>query len=281
MKGLVMEGGAMRGMFTAGVIDVFMENGIEFDAAVGVSAGATFGCNFKSRQIGRAIRYNKKFCRDWRYCSVRSLVLTGDLYGADFCYNRIPNELDVYDLESYRKNPMKFYVVASDCETGTPIYRELKDCGETDLEWMRGSASMPLASRIVNVDGFKILDGGMTDSIPLEFMEAIGCTKNVVILTQHREYAKTKSKLMWLLKIVLARYPRLVEAMEHRAEMYNSQKEHVFRRVTEGSAIAICPEKPLGIRRTEKNPDELQRCYDEGRRIATERLSEIRAFLSD
>ena len=124
-KGLVLEGGAMRGMFTSGVTDVFMENGIVFDGAVGVSAGATFGCNIKSGQPGRAIRYNKRFAGNWRYCSMRSFFLTGDMYGADFCYNQIPNKLDVYDVESYRKNPMEFYVVCTDVETGKPYYKKI------------------------------------------------------------------------------------------------------------------------------------------------------------
>lgn len=132
-NGLVMEGGAMRGMFTAGVIDVFMECGVTFDGAIGVSAGATFGCNLKSKQAGRAIRYNKRFCRDWRYCSLKSLIKTGDLYGADFCYNQIPNVLDIFDIQTYRDNPMPFYIVASDCVTGQPVYKELKNCDANEL----------------------------------------------------------------------------------------------------------------------------------------------------
>ena len=142
--GLVLEGGAMRGMFSAGVTDVLMENKIEFDGAIGVSAGATFGCNFKSKQPGRAIRYNKRFCKDWRYSSFKSLIKTGDYYGADFCYNELPNKLDIYDVKTYRENPMPFYIVASDCNTGKPVYKELKKCDADELTWMRASASMPL-----------------------------------------------------------------------------------------------------------------------------------------
>lgn len=153
-KGLVLEGGAMRGMFTSGVLDVFMENGIDFDGAIGVSAGATFGCNYKSRQPGRAIRYNKRFSHDWRYCSFRSLFLTGDMYGADFCYNQIPNRLDIYDVETYRKNPMQFYIVASDAVSGKSVYKKLETCDAHDLMWMRASASMPLVSKPVKIDGF-------------------------------------------------------------------------------------------------------------------------------
>lgn len=279
-KGLVLEGGAMRGMFTSGVLDVFMENGIDFDGTIGVSAGATFGCNFKSRQIGRAIRYNKRFSHDWRYCSIRSLIFTGDLYGADFCYNQIPNKLDLFDLEAYRSNPMEFYCVASDCVTGKPVYKKLETCDAHDLVWMRASASMPIASHVVKVDGYTLLDGGMTDSIPLEYFESIGYNRNVVILTQPREFIKETAGLMGLMKILLHKYPKIIEAMKHRAEFYNRETREIFEKADRGEVFVICPEKSLGISRTEKNPDELQRVYDEGKRIAEEQLEKVKSFLT-
>ena len=280
-KGLVLEGGAMRGMFSSGVLDVFLENGIAFDGAVGVSAGATFGCNFKSRQIGRAIRYNKKYSHDWRYCSFRSLILTGDLYGAEFCYDRLPNELDVFDLAAYRANPMEFYCVASDCRTGKPVYKKLETCDGQDLTWMRASASMPLASHVVKIDGYELLDGGMTDSVPLRFFEGLGYNRNVVILTQPRDFRKKPASLMWLVKAALHRYPLAVQAMKNRPQVYNEETADVFAKADRGEVFVICPEKPLGISRTEKDPDELQRVYDEGRRIATAVLPKLRAFLGE
>ena len=258
-RGLVLEGGAMRGMFTSGVLDVFLENGIDFDGAIGVSAGATFGCNFKSRQIGRAIRYNKRFSHNWRYCSIRSLIFTGDLYGADFCYNQIPNQLDVFDLDAYRANPMEFYCVASDCITGKAVYKKLETCDAHDLVWMRASASMPIASRVVEVDGYKLLDGGMTDSIPLHYFESIGYNRNVVILTQPRDFTKKSSGLQGLIKIMLRKYPNIVEAMKHRSEVYNQETSEIFSKADKGEIFVICPEKSLGISRTEKDPNELRR----------------------
>ena len=271
----------MRGMFSSGVLDVFLENGITFDGAVGVSAGATFGCNFKSRQIGRAIRYNKKYSHDWRYCSFRSLILTGDLYGAEFCYDRLPNELDVFDLAAYRANPMEFYCVASDCRTGKPVYKKLETCDGQDLTWMRASASMPLASHVVKIDGYELLDGGMTDSVPLRFFEGLGYNRNVVILTQPRDFRKKPASLMWLVKAALHRYPLAVQAMKNRPQVYNEETADVFAKADRGEVFVICPEKPLGISRTEKDPDELQRVYDEGRRIATAVLPKLRAFLGE
>lgn len=279
-NGLVMEGGAMRGMFTAGVIDVFMENGITFDGAIGVSAGATFGCNIKSEQPGRVIRYNKKYAHDKRFCSVWSLIKTGDMYGADFCYNQIPNKLDYYDVEAYRKNPMNFYIVASDCVTGKPVYKELKTCDEKDLIWMRASASMPLASRIVEVDGYKLLDGGMTSSIPLNYMEENGYSKNIVILTQPREFEKKPASLIGLMKIALRKYPAMVEAMKNRHIVYNNEKKYVFEKEAQGTVLVICPEEDLGISRTEKDVNELQRVYEMGRKLTLVRLEEIKNFLN-
>lgn len=278
-KGLVLEGGAMRGMFSAGVMDVMMENGIEFDGAIGVSAGATFGCNYKSHQIGRSIRYNKKYCNDKRYCSFQSLMKTGDLYGADFCYYKIPNELDPFDLETYKNNPMEFYVVASDAKEGTPIYKKLETCREDDLKWMRASASMPLVSTPVEVDGYVLLDGGMTDSIPLKYFQSIGYEKNIVILTQPKDFVKKPASLIWLMKIALRKYPKLVNAMANRHVVYNEETAYAFDQEKTGNTLVICPETALGISRTEKNPDELQRVYEEGRKLAEKKLGEIKLFL--
>lgn len=278
-KGLILEGGAMRGMFTSGVLDVLMENGVEFDGAIGVSAGATFGCNIKSRQPGRAIRYNKRFSHDWRYCSLRSLLTTGDLYGADFCYNVLPHQLDIFDLDTYRRNPMEFWVVASDCETGKPIYKQLDTCDDRDLTWMRASASMPLASHIVDIDGYHLLDGGITDSIPLAYFESIGYNRNIVVLTQPENYRKKPNRLIWLMRLALRRYPMIISALRNRHIEYNRTTEAIRQRAAQGDVLVICPETPLNISRTSKNPDEMQRVYDEGRRVATAQINEIRNFL--
>jgi len=279
MKGLVLEGGAMRGMFTCGVLDVFMEQGITFDGAIGVSAGATFGCNLKSKQIGRAIRYNLRFAKDPRYCSFRSLLKTGDLYNADFCYRQLPDELDIFDRKTFRENPLEFYLVVTDIESGEPVYFKMKDGEAAELEWMRASASMPLVSKPVCIDGHKYLDGGISDSIPLKYFEKIGYDKNVVILTQPRNYRKKKSRIQFLMKLLLAKYPELYKAMKNRPESYNEQTAYVFEQEAKGSAFVICPEESLGISRTEDNVDELKRVYELGRQTATAKLSAVKEFL--
>ncbi len=278
--GLIMEGGAMRGMFTCGVIDVFMENGIILDGAIGVSAGAVFGCNFKSRQIGRPIRYNKNYCRDWRYCSVRSLIRTGDLFGADFCYHLLPDILDPFDREAFLSNPMAFYIAATDVRTGKPIYYLCSDGGKRDIEWMRASASMPLASRIVEFEGVSLLDGGISDPVPYRYMENQGYDRNVIILTQPKGYYKRRFKLMTAIQTEYRRYPKLVEAMEQRHIVYNRQMAEIREREQSGKAIVIRPPEALGIEHVSHDPGELERVYRIGRGEAESRLSEISWFLS-
>lgn len=172
--GLILEGGAMRGMFSAGVMDVMMENGIRFDGIIGVSAGAAFGVNYKSGQIGRAIRYNAKYCRDKRYCGVGSLLKTGNLFNTEFCYGEVPLKLDAFDFDTYEKDPTAFYVTCTDIESGKPVYHEYTGRNDHGFDWIRASASLPLVSQIVEIDGVKLLDGGIADSIPVAYFESIG-----------------------------------------------------------------------------------------------------------
>lgn len=279
--GLVMEGGAMRGMFTAGVTDVLMENDIVFDGAAGVSAGACFGCNYKSRQKGRAIRYNLRFCRDKRYCSLYSLITTGDMFGAKFCYHTMPDELDIFDYDEFNRNPMVFYVVCTDVETGKPVYKKLNTADYEGLEWIRASASMPLASRIVEIDGRKFLDGGISDSIPLSFMERHGFERNIVILTQPRDYIKKPSKSIKLVKSVYKKYPKLVKTYSERAKMYNDQLEYIRKSESEGRAFVIAPPKKLEVGHVEHNPDKLLEVYRAGRKAALDNLDRILEFLGE
>ena len=236
-KGLVLEGGALRGLFTAGVMDVMMENGIEFDGLIGVSAGAAFGCNYKSRQPGRVIRYNKRYAHDWRYCSVKSLLKTGDLFGAEFAYHMLPDELDKFDVSTFDCHPMEFYAVCTDVLTGEPVYQRLMHHGYAMNEWIRASASMPLASKVVAVEGHQLLDGGIADSIPLRFFEQQGYNKNVVVLTQPKGYVKKPNPLMPLIRLQLHRYPQFLKATAERHIMYNEETEYVARQEKDGTQV--------------------------------------------
>ncbi len=275
---LIMEGGAMRGMFTCGVMDVLMENGITFDGAAGISAGACFGCNFKSGQIGRPLRYNMKYCRDPRYCSFRSLILTGDLYNADFCYRELPEVLDPFDREAFAQNPMAFYVGATDVETGECVFHRCTDGSGEDMLWFRASASMPVVSRPVQIGNRSYLDGGIADAVPYRYMEEQGYDRNVIVLTQPKGYRKKPERIPGM-KLFLRRYPKILEAMERRHGMYNRQMEELDRIEAEHTALVIRPPESLGIGHTEKKPEELERVYRIGRLEAEKRLSEIREYI--
>lgn len=277
--GLVMEGGAMRGMFTAGVTDVLLRNGIEFDGGIGTSAGAAFGCNYKSRQDGRVIRYNLDVCKNWRFASLRSLILTGDLYGAEFCYHTIPEILDPFDRPAYAENPMKFFAVCTDVTTGQPIYHECPQIDSSTLEWIRASASMPLVSRIVEIDGYKLLDGGMSDSIPLQAFENMGYQRNVVILTRPKDYIKKANPLMWLVRIMYRKYPALIEKMANRHSIYNSQTAYISQREKEGAALVLRPPEPLPVRPVEHDPARIKKAYEMGLKVGQDNLQKIKDFL--
>ena len=278
--GLVMEGGAMRGMFTAGVIDVMMERGITFDGAVGVSAGAVFGCNYKSHQIGRVIRYNKRYCRDKRYVSLRSLIKTGNLYGVDFAYHLLPEKLDPFDTGTFENSPMEFYVVCTDADTGKPVYHKCEKGDAEDLEWMRASATMPLAGDIVNIDGQNLSDGGTADSIPIEFFRSIGYEKNVVILTQPLGYKKKKNKFLPIIRVALKKYKGLINALEERPIHYNETIKKIAELEREGNTFVIRPGEDLKIGAVEHNPNELERVYQLGRAAAKMRMDELLKFIS-
>lgn len=279
-RGLVMEGGAMRGMFTAGVIDVMMENGIDFDGAIGVSAGAAFGCNIKSRQIGRVIRYATKYCNDWRFCSWKSLFKTGDLYGAEFCYKDIPYELDPMDFDTFANNPMEFYAVSTDVDTGKAQYHKFGDGKGKDMKYFMSTASMPIVSKIVEVDGKGLLDGGVSDSIPIKFWEHKGYNRNVVILTQPIDYVKKPNKMMPLIKVVYNKLPNLVQAVKIRHIEYNKTTRYIRNKEESGELFVIRPPKALEIGSMEHNPDELRRVYNIGRETMQARVEDLKKYLA-
>jgi len=277
--GLVLEGGAMRGIFTAGIMDVMMEHGISYDGAIGVSAGACFGCNYKSGQPGRVIRYVTRYSRDPRFCGIRSLVKTGDFFGADFCYREIPDRLDPFDYEGFAASSMAFYVVATDARTGEAVYHDCLSDGHAAMDWIRASASMPLASKPVKIGKRELLDGGVADSVPLRRFESMGYAKNVVVLTQPRNYVKKPNKLLPAMRLCLKQYPGLLQAMEKRHTVYNASTRYVFRAEEEGRAFVFCPDVPLPIRRTETDPVIINRVYQIGRKTAEARLDDLVRFL--
>ena len=276
-----MEGGAMRGLFTAGVIDVLMENHIETDGAIGVSAGAAFGCNYVSKQHGRVLRYNLRFCKDPRFCSWLSFFLTGNLYNVEFGYYTIPTVYDPFDYEAFAASDMDFWSVATDVMTGKPVYHKYGSFRDDDVKWLIASASMPMVSKPVHVGGRTLLDGGMSDSIPLQFIEEHGYDKNIVILTQPKVYKKSDLTYMPLVRLALRQYPNLVHAIDIRPNVYNNQVRYVNRRAKEGAAFVIQPPARLGIGAVCRDRSELKRVYALGREAAQRRLPQLKEWLKD
>ena len=270
----------MRGLWTAGVTDVMMEHDIWPDGLIGVSAGAAFGCNYKSRQAGRAIRYNTRFANDSRYSGLRSLLTSGDYFNARFGYHVVPYEYDVFDTATFEKNPMTFTIVCTDVETGQAVYHEMTHVDYDELEWLRASASMPLASKVVCVGGRKLLDGGVSDSIPLEYFERLGYERNVVILTQPLGYQKEHNRLMPLMRIALRKYPNMIQAMDERHVMYNKQLAYVAQAEQEGRCLVIRPDEKIPIGHISHDADRMRQVYEMGRQTGTRYIDRIASFLN-
>lgn len=268
--GLVLEGGAMRGIYTAGVLDVLMEHGITFDGVIGVSAGALHGCSFVSGQKGRSLRYYIKYRSDKHFMSFWNLLRTGDVVGEKFCYHEIPERLDPYDYEAFLKSKTKFYAVCTNLETGRAEYLQVKDM-RNEVDIMRASASMPYVSRIVNFRGMKLLDGGCADSIPVKAFRRMGYRKNVVVLTRHDGYVK-KPENPKLVKAFYRKYPRFVKTLSRRHIIYNRTIEEIHKLEKEGDTFVIRPSVELTIGRMEKDPAVIHEVYEIGRKDAEKRV---------
>lgn len=277
--GLVLEGGAMRGIYTAGVLDVFLEHGIHVDGVMGVSAGAIHGCSFVSGQKGRSIRYNLKYCNDPRYMSFRSLIRTGDLLDTDFCYRQLPETLDPFDNEAFMASDTEFYVTCTDVETGKPVYRLCESLKGEEIHWVRASASMPLASKIVELEGRRLLDGGVSDSIPAAAFRKLGFKRCVVVMTRPLGYRKKPNRMIPMIRRVYSRYPEFVETMASRHLMYNRELDEIRRMEKAGEILVIRPSKTVRIKRTEHNPERIQEMYDLGRQDGLNALEDVIRYL--
>ena len=274
---LVLEGGAMRGLYTAGVLDVFMKNDIKADAIFAVSAGALFGINYKSGQIGRALRYNLKYAHDRRYMGLYSLITTGDVMNRDFCFNKLVYELDPWDFKAYNNSDVKFYAVVTNVETGKPEYIEIKDAKD-DLEYLRASGSMPFVSNLVEINGNKYLDGAVSDPIPLKKAIDMGYGKIIVIQTRPADYIKSKS---WLpFGWVYRKYPNFVKTAKDSYINYNEILSLIKKYENDGEILALRPSKKIKMRRVEKDLSKLQAIYDVGVKDCNDNLQKIKEYIA-
>ena len=276
--GLVLEGGAMRGMFTAGVLDVFLDEQIHIDGIVSVSAGALFGVNFPSKQKGRVLRYNKKYLNDKRYMGWHSLFTTGNIVNKDFAFYQLPFELDVFDQAAFARSGIDFYTVLTNVESGEAEYVKIHDAFE-QMETLRATSAMPFVSKMVEINGKKYLDGGIADSIPLRFCQQLGYDKIIVILTRPLDYRKTPTNLL-LFNAFYRRYPKLVERLTNRYADYNRAVEDVIRLNEQGEIFVIRPSVTLPIHRIEKDVAKVQAMYDLGVRDGQDILPALKAYLT-
>ena len=269
----------MRGLFTAGVLDALFDADVRFDGIMGVSAGAAFGCNYKSRQPGRVLRYNLRFCRDGRYWGLGSLLRTGNLFNAEFCYRTLPRVLDPWDGTAFERDPARFWAVATDADTGEPAYAELARADDSACDWIQASSSMPVVSRPVSIDGSRYLDGGLSDSIPLAKMQALGFARCVVVLTRPAGYRKGPARI-WPMRPFLRGLPAVVAALERRPEEYNRAVEFVAAEEAKGSVFVFRPPAELPIGRVSRSRTAVQAAYDIGRNTAARSLVRLRDWLA-
>lgn len=275
--GLVLEGGAMRGMYTAGVMDRMMDHDIHFDGVIGVSAGALFGVNYLSHQRGRVIRYNKKYNGHKDYMGLLPLLKEGNIVSTRYAYDRVPRLFDVFDNEAFKASGTDFYAVVTNLQTGQPEYMQVKDVYE-QMDVLRASGSMPFVSKPVQIDGQYYLDGGVSDSIPFAFFEKLGYDRLVVILTRDLAYRK-KAMSPLMIEASYHKYPEFAEQLKKRHEVYNRSVRMLKRKEEKGETFVIRPSVPIQIKRIETDPDKLQQVYDEGMKDATEHMDQLLEYL--
>lgn len=275
---LVLEGGALRGLYTAGVLDVFMENDIKVDAILGVSAGALFGINYKSKQIGRALRYNLKYAHDKRYMGMYSLITTGDIMNRKFCFDTLVNVLDPLDFETYNNYDVDFYAVVTNVGTGKAEYINIDDARK-NMEYLRASGSMPFVSNLVEIDGNNYLDGAVSDPIPFKKALDMGYEKIIVILTRPEGYLKTKSFMPF--GLVYKKYPNFVKTAKEVYIKYNETLNLIKQYESDGRIIVFRPSEKIKMKRVEKDLKKLQAIYDVGVKDSTNNLSMVKEFVSN
>ncbi|MFP4548946.1 MAG: patatin family protein [Fidelibacterota bacterium] len=278
--GLVLEGGGLRGVFTSGALRYLMENDIYFPYVIGVSMGACNAANYISRQLGRNRKVNINFVNDPRYLSYKRLFFNGELFGMDFIFNTIPNQLVPFDYETFYNSEQQNWTVATDIQTGEPLYYENKELGEDYLKILQASASLPFISRPVKYDGKILMDGGLSDSIPIKKSIEHGNTKNVVILTRPGEYRKEVSNVYRLAKFRYPKFKGLHQCLKNRWKVYNETLDFLEKLEKENKVFVLRPERNLEIKKAERNKQTLYDGYDIGYHTMKDKFEELLVFLS-
>lgn len=278
--GLVLEGGAMRGMFTAGVLDTFMDENIKIDGIIGVSAGALFGVNYFSKQKGRVLRYSKKYCRNPRYMGILSFLFTGNIVNKNFAYYDVPNKFDVFDDKEFVKNNTGYYIVVTNLETGKAEYIKIDNCTD-NLEYLRASSSMPLVSKLVEIGDKKYLDGAIADSIPVHKLKKLGYDKIIVVLTRPLDYKKRPfpNQVLKIINRKFKRYPKFIKALENRYKMYNETIKDIIKMENSQEIFVIRPSETINVKHIEKDKNKLQKAYELGVSNTKKQLKLLKEYL--
>lgn len=278
--GLILEGGGMRGAYTAGVLDFFMDKDIEFNSCYGVSAGSVHACSYISKQRGRAFRVDVDYLDDREYASAYNLIKTGNFFGTKMCYDRIPNELNPYDYEKFNEYKGDFYAVVTNCLTGQPEYLKITDL-KSQIDYIRASCSLPLMAEMVTIKGVPYLDGGISDSIPVRRSVRDGNIKNVIVLTRDISYRKKQNELLSVIKVKYSKYPNLIEAMTKRHKVYNMTLDYIKKQEEKGNVFVIRPSSPVKIGRLEKDKKKLTALYNQGYRDAAKKYETLVSFMQN
>lgn len=279
--GLVLEGGGNRGMFTIGVLDTLMENNIDADIIIGVSAGALYGINFATKQRGRAIRYSKRNCGNKKYMSINSLLKTKNFVNKDYAFYEIPRKIDPLDINEFKKYKKEFYVTVTNINTGKSEYLKINDPNE-QIEEFRATSALPILSEIINVNGTNYMDGGISDSIPVNKMKEFNCDKIIVVQTQPYDYQKTpieKTKKFKLIKIKYKKYPEFINAIKTRHNRYNKLLEEIKEMENKKEIFCIRPEKTIKLNLMNKDPQKLEEIYNLGIKNTNEVINELKEYL--
>lgn len=267
--GLILEGGGMRGVFTCGVLDNFMDRGIRFPYTIGVSAGACNGLSYMSNQRGRAKYSNIDLLEKYHYIGIKYLFKKRNIMDFDLLFHTFPNEIIPYDYEGYARSVERYEMVTTSCETGEACYFEEKNNPERIIDIVKASSSLPFVCPIAYVDNKPMLDGGIADSIPLLRARSLGYANNLVVLTRNKGYRKS-GKDVKIPSVFYHKYPQLRKTLSNRSCLYNEQLDLVERLEEAGEIMVIRPERPVNVDRIEKNVKKLQALYDEGYQLASQ-----------
>ena len=277
--GLVLEGGGMRGLYTCGVLEYFMEKDLYFNYIIGVSAGACNAVSYISKQKGRNEKVNINFVKNWRYMSLRNFIFKKSFFGMDFIFDEIPKKHVIFDFDAFYKSDCNFKVGVTDCITGKPVYLSKGDIGER-FHVLRATASLPMLSPIVKYKGHEFLDGGISDSIPITKAIEDGNKKNVIILTRNKGYRKSPRRLTGLLKIKYTKYPLLLKTMINRYESYNNTLNYIEQLEARGEVIVIRPAEEVKVGRLEKDEKKLYELLQNGYDDAKNSYEKIMEFMN-